>query len=108
MCVCLQSVVTGTMTGERACRCECVLGDYYSLRDLGVDHQFVLVASRTLVVPNPNSSIQIMELMVGKTDSLQDGPCRWKLEEDTPIDDAQGDGHRGQRLVSSPLSVIPL
>ena len=71
MCVCLQSVVTGTMTGERACRCECVLGDYYSLRDLGVDHQFVLVASCTLVVPNPNSSIQIMELMVGKTDTQQ-------------------------------------
>ena len=68
MCVCLQSVVTGTMTGERACRCECVLGDYYSLRDLGVDHQFVLVASCTLDVPNPNSSIQSMELMVGRSD----------------------------------------
>ena len=70
MCVCLQSVVTGTMTGERACRCECVLGDYYSLRDLGVDHQFVLVASCTLDVPNPNSSIQSMELMVDRFDML--------------------------------------
>ena len=69
MCVCLQSVVTGTMTGERACRCECVLGDYYSLRDSGVDHQFVLVTSCTLDVPNLNSSIQSMELMVGRSDN---------------------------------------
>ena len=56
------------MPGERACGCECDLGVYRSLRDSGVDHQSVLVTSRTLVVHEPILQIRVMEFAVGRSD----------------------------------------
>ena len=56
------------MPGERACGCECDLGDYRSLRDSGVDHPFVLVTSRTLIVHEPILQFRVMEFAVGRSD----------------------------------------
>ena len=56
------------MPGERACGCECDLGVCRSLRDSGVDHQSVLVTSRTLVVHEPILQIHVMEFAVGRSD----------------------------------------
>ena len=58
------------MPGERACGCECDLGVYRSLRDSGVDHQSVLVTSRTLDVHEPILQIRVMEFAVGRSDRI--------------------------------------
>ena len=65
LCVCLQSVKTGTITGERAAF---YVGVFFFLREPVLTTNSCWLHC-TLSVPNPKSSIQTFELMVYRFDT---------------------------------------